>query len=439
MKYLFSIYLILGLLTSSCTNNSKSRKPTGSNGSDTTNKTTRDVNDAQKFQKEASSISKQLFDSLYDFTICNILESSVKRVKIDSVTQEFSKKCDCYKIPTEDDLYERFIKKYSVPDYKFKGLFDELRDKRKETGKNLNKDSVIEFLTEKIFSDTMPKSEMANFVKNRSADEKEMKRFKGNLKEELSNLIITSHKANSPNPTADKQTHVSKSSSDSLILNIQGNIHKLKNKLNSQENWLWVLTMLTATGIIYGIYLSRRINKIKFGTSSKNTPSTGLNSEYVMGMLDTINKRLNKLEFKPEELAQQGKVQLPEKQLQSVEIPPNITIDSESTVDDKTFYSSAPETNGVFKLSNTTPNERKGASIFVFRKTKDRFAEFSIIQSEDAVKLAKNSYNQVIPISCIEESAYDPNATHIATIKPGEVELRGDIWNIIRKATIKYE
>lgn len=125
-----------------------------------------------------------------------------------------------------------------------------------------------------------------------------------------------------------------------------------------------------------------------------------------------------------------------------IQIPSNsesISVQHDTPASHWNGYLPTPNPDGTFNTGALTANYKEGASIYRVKSISPERMLFEIEENPTSVVIALQHIKIVIEPCCDALNVYTPSVRQILTIAPGEMELQGDKWKIIKKSTINYE
>ncbi len=101
-----------------------------------------------------------------------------------------------------------------------------------------------------------------------------------------------------------------------------------------------------------------------------------------------------------------------------------------------TWFFSTPSPEGTF--SEGTTRETVGKSIYRLHTDDGVNGRFVMLSSPDAIATAMISVSQFVkPVCRIEGNTYR-QPQHIETLEEGIARLSGDVWKVVKKATVQF-
>lgn len=101
-----------------------------------------------------------------------------------------------------------------------------------------------------------------------------------------------------------------------------------------------------------------------------------------------------------------------------------------------TWFFSMPSPDGTFTAG--TLQETVGKSIYQLRTDDGVNGRFVMLSSPDAIATAMISVSQFVKPVCRIEGNTHRQPQHIETIEEGVAQLTGDVWKVVRKATVQF-
>ena len=101
-----------------------------------------------------------------------------------------------------------------------------------------------------------------------------------------------------------------------------------------------------------------------------------------------------------------------------------------------TWFFSTPSPEGTF--SGGTSQETVGKSIYRLRTDDGVHGRFVMLSSPDAIATAMISVSQFVKPVCRIEGNTHRQPQHIETLEEGEAQLMGDVWKVVKKATVQF-
>lgn len=101
-----------------------------------------------------------------------------------------------------------------------------------------------------------------------------------------------------------------------------------------------------------------------------------------------------------------------------------------------TWFFSTPSPEGSF--SGGTAEETVGKSIYQLRTDDGVNGRFVMLSSPDAIATAMISVSQFVKPVCRIEGNTHRQPQHIETLEEGVAQLTGDVWKVVKKATVQF-
>ncbi len=101
-----------------------------------------------------------------------------------------------------------------------------------------------------------------------------------------------------------------------------------------------------------------------------------------------------------------------------------------------TWFFSTPSPEGTF--SEATSQETVGKSIYQLRTDDGVNGHFVMLSSPDAIATAMISVSQFVKPVCRIEGNTHRQPQHIVTLEEGVAQLTGDVWKVVKKATVQF-
>ncbi len=99
-------------------------------------------------------------------------------------------------------------------------------------------------------------------------------------------------------------------------------------------------------------------------------------------------------------------------------------------------YFSMPSPDGVF--TESTDQEVVGKSIYLMHTEDGTNGHFVMLSTSDAIATAMISVSQFVKPVCRIEGNTHRMPQFIMTLKEGVVQRQGDIWKVVKKATVQF-
>jgi hypothetical protein len=391
--------------------------------------------------------SRTAFDSCFSYTTCKLIRELLEpKHNTPNSKANLNSYCNCKLYPTIETIKKIF------PDdtAKFptsRAVFNQLISKKvlfNETYKD--KEKIVEFFSNKIFTDTSLKGINKEF----NDDTSNLKSIKKDIADELNKTILktkTQSDAENPDKTEKSAINTHDIRKD-LLDSINRKTLFLNNKIDSISNRTgWVpVTLIIMAAVMLSLFtflLKNRDNvknnikslnesyiEITSKTKSQNLQGT---STSLTNQTEPLEERLKNLEAKINALSQN--------QVSGIDVQPAKKYESDnySTMPASILYFSSPEANGFFLAEYGKEVSSSSASMYQFKITSYNSAIFSVIENDQATQLMLSAKETNIDPACKANNAYSPNAKRIVTHTAGKATLEGDKWRIVEKATISYE
>lgn len=124
----------------------------------------------------------------------------------------------------------------------------------------------------------------------------------------------------------------------------------------------------------------------------------------------------------------------------SVPLASDVTVRIEhaekGTPSPSTWFFSTPSLDGTFSAG--TLQETVGKSIYQLRTDDGVNGRFVMLSSPDAIATAMISVSQFVKPVCRIEGNTHRQPQHIETLEEGVAQLTGDVWKVVRKATVRF-
>lgn len=101
-----------------------------------------------------------------------------------------------------------------------------------------------------------------------------------------------------------------------------------------------------------------------------------------------------------------------------------------------TWFFSMPTPEGIF--SGGTAQETVGKSIYQLHTDDGVNGRFVMLSSPDAIATAMISVSQFVKPVCRIEGNTHRQPQHIETLEEGVAQLVGDVWKVVKKATVQF-
>jgi hypothetical protein len=101
-----------------------------------------------------------------------------------------------------------------------------------------------------------------------------------------------------------------------------------------------------------------------------------------------------------------------------------------------TWFFSTPSPEGTF--SDGATQETVGKSIYRLHTDDGVNGRFVMLSSPDAIATAMISVSQFVKPVCRIEGNTRRQPQHIETLEEGVAQLSGDVWKVVRKATVQF-
>jgi len=402
-----------------------------------------------------AQVSKESYEKAVDWLNYKTVELSLIESPKKGVTKQFQDKCNCQDNPNYDSI------KGAIPPSGNKtiSLSVEINNLKDSFQKNWEKEDVVTFLSESIFTDKKYQ-EIVTFADKRKEKPK-FDKYKKELKEELEDILVE----NVPPETA-TPVGINGQKSNSASKDGGTEPEKVQNKSNHGGFLGWLADYLIIYAILLGIIalffglrkqrakpnddaLKDKSSKNQKMNSHSQSPdssidsnsnsriqdlerSTTQNLRILKEKIDKNKRLLEKLESELEEMKKQIDA------LNSV-LRPTTQSSYREEAPPETFFLSTPNSDGSFNESSAQPTYREGGSIYRFTKIGRDIAKFQIDEREASVKLALQYPDKNIDPVCEVVNAFNPKATRIMTIEQGEAKLGTNKWLVNKKSKIRYE
>lgn len=389
-----------------------------------------------------AQVSKESFDKAVDFLNCKTVELSLKG---NENIQKYQQDCPCGE--ANYTQINQFLTSVGKLDATI-DLSSEVQNLKKSFKENWKKEDVATFLSEGIFTDKIKYQKIFAFAEKRKG-KPEFDTYKATLKTDLVGKLVE----NVPQENVVPTNSVSEQPTlEDRIAALEKNQKKDNGKgfLGGLADYLILLAVILGIASLFLSLRKQSINdiynaiipkildskRLKDHIQSQNssnrhtTASVSKSSE-----LNDAFKRINDLEFQVKNLNDTlsgiTTYATQEKQVfQEIKQPEQRT---------EIFFLSTPNSDGSFNESSASSSYREGATIYRFTKIGSTKAMFQIDEKDASVKLALQYPDKNIDPVCDAENAFNPKATRIITVQPGEAELHGDKWIRKTKAKIRYE
>lgn len=212
--------------------------------------------------------------------------------------------------------------------------------------------------------------------------------------------------------------------------------------------WLLALVLLTLLGMLYSRFSKKRLlpekenpnPQIEFETMEKYDQHIRRLSEDNLQLrkeVDLLKEQIRLIHEKINSLPKVNQIQVD---------PPHVDqrpIVTETKADpvQKVFYMRTPHRDGYFNNQSKSSHFRPFESVYTFEldDADPNVAHFHLVNDNDTMTQAIQTYNRYIEPVCESEEPFNPKANRIVTIKPGTAILKGDRWEVTEKASIRYE
>lgn len=393
-----------------------------------------------------AQVSKESYENAVDLLNCKTVELSLQR---NGNPQKFQQQCPCGEVNNTQII--QFLNSVGNLDATI-ALSNEVESLKKLFKENWKKDDVVTFLSESIFTDKSKFQKINAFAEKRKS-KPEFEAYKTGLKTELSaKLEDKAPQQNVDATTASDQLSTLKDRVAKLEKN-QNNKREDKGILGGLADYLIIFSVLLG---VFALILSLRkqnsetnydtlINKL-IGSQRMNshfqsqsgfsraTPSNQSNST----QLKDAFQRITDLETEISKLKDKINTQTTTSNFTT---QTTVQETKQPEVKTETFFLSTPNSDGSFNESSASSAYKDGATIYRFTKTRSNIAQFQIDEKDASAKLALQYPDKNIDPVCDAVNAFNPKATRITTVEPGEAELQNGKWIVEKnkKAKIKYE
>lgn len=104
---------------------------------------------------------------------------------------------------------------------------------------------------------------------------------------------------------------------------------------------------------------------------------------------------------------------------------------------ERTYYLAAPSSEGFF--ADASPVEQIGKSIYVLTTDDDQTGQFALLDTHDAIATAMISVSQFVKPVCKIIGSVVSLPRHAITEERGTAQRADSGWQVMRKATIRFE
>jgi hypothetical protein len=231
---------------------------------------------------------------------------------------------------------------------------------------------------------------------------------------------------------------------------IEERLIKLENKANSPTGtgkliaknipFIAIAVVLLLLCVVLYVYFRK-----KKPCYSETPESNGYDTESLLPKIRELEKELNKMTGDYSSMAvKYGEL---EKQYSSLTAKINQTgVSNPSTnppvikqSSSKTFYMSAPNSDGSFWVRNSKQELDPTASCYKFDETAPGVANFSTVDAPAFFSLALQNPSFIIEPVCEPLNPRTSERKRIITKSPGKAQKDGDKWIVTEKAKIRYE
>jgi hypothetical protein len=388
-----------------------------------------------------AQVTKESYEKAVDLLNCKTIELSLQG---NENLLKFQKECQCDKVNYTQ------INSFLISAGKLEAttaLSSEVESLKKTFKENWKKDDVIAFLSENIFSDKTKYKKIYAFAEKRKG-KPEFNNYKTSLKKDLAASLVEINPQEKVESTVARNQQSTLDESNTEIENNQNTDEDDNGFLGALlGDVLIILSILLGIGALFlGLrkpsgqenevssvvenYVRKQINDTN---SNINTP----NNSYGSAELRDANNRIRDLETQIEKI----KTQLGNFNPVSNYSPSAIQKADQQEVISQNFFLSTPNSDGSFNESSASPAYKEGATIYRFTKIGHNKAKFQIDEKDASAKLALQFPDKNIDPVCEAVNAFNPKATQIKTVEPGEAELQNGKWIVEKnkKAKIKYE
>jgi len=381
-----------------------------------------------------SSVDNQEY---IEFTGCKILEYAIP----DSLTGEFREKYDCASHPASADLMKHFSTKTTERALE---IYKEILSVRNSPAMSLSTSNLSAFLTVEMFNDSIKYSKVNTFFKKHKGDAQ----FHSLLKEildfpQLKQDAMNDGESSTGSKMLDEGEEERANPADDARAGVElPGFGRLTYQIDVFA-WLFTLACLIILWqVLKNMSPSNRTKdyihqKIRAAGLRKESPLT---ADRVDPRFDELKQNINQLNDSLKQLA--GKVA-------STTVPMEINPVLEErvypiAVEEKAPYQElcflpTPNGDGSFNVSTISNTYREGASIYRMTKISTTRGKFEIEQDDISIRLALQYVELRVEPCCEAENGYTADIKQIRLIEPGELELQGDKWVIVKKSKIRYE
>lgn len=391
-----------------------------------------------------AQVSRESYEKAVDFLNCKSVELSLKST---NNYNKFQTECPCSTASyNQINSFLTAAAKLSAT----LALSQEIENLKEEFDQNWQIESATSFLTDTIFLDNGKYKKINEFIKNRKNIHL-LSDYKAILRNELPSLL--------KNPQANRAAKLTSNDKQQYLR--AGITEYAGSQEEETESWfngiifqiiLISIIISTLFALIIFLFISKTIEKNdkklpsvikKYVEEKRSNQSLRERSEInpieVKKLKDDFKKLREEFEKLREDMKILGFKSIPmEIILPKDEKAMQVKIE-EPEIKPEIFFISTPNSDGSFSESSASTAYKEGASIYRFTKIGTNIAEFHIEEKEASVKLAIQYPELRIDPLCDAENAFDPKATRIITVHPGEAELQGGKWVRNTKAKIRYE
>ena len=195
--------------------------------------------------------------------------------------------------------------------------------------------------------------------------------------------------------------------------------------------------------LIFFVFKNQKTIEIKKEQKDKKTDKPNINqrspyeleNEKLKEHIKTLILKIEDLESKLSDLKSQNNneiiVVFPDDEIGGGSIPPTLL---------KQYYLLAPIANKTFSDEHKSSDSVYGNSMFLFTiSEKETYATFEFCGDNRVLSYVMDFPDESIERVCEYGNSKTEFKSEIITIKPGEAELRGGKWIVIKPAKIKFQ
>lgn len=386
-----------------------------------------------------AQVTKDSFEKAVDYVNCKAIELTLSS----KVLSAFKSECPCGN--TSYDKIVAFLTKNGNLN-KSISLSKEINDLKKNSNQFESKQDAQNFLADEIFEDPNRYKEIGEFAARRKGSSA-LSDLRQSILDDLTNILVEETKPANPVVTASEEQE---NALDQRLKKLEQEDQKFNGSfLGSVRDLLIILSiiigLLTLALLLrrksnnnYEEIINRLLKSNRLQSHIQNSislrPATPNPTSRSSELSDAF-KRINDLEQQVKNL----KDRLSEASSSQPVIHQNYTEAKPTESRAESFFLSNPNSDGSFNESSASSSYKEGASIYRFTKLAQNRANFQIDEKSTSVKLALQYPDKNIDPACDALNAFNAKAQKIATVDPGEAELKNGKWVVIKKASIKYE